>query len=306
MTSLPENEEESTPILLPATDPPFTGPRRFNFSINEPFVCSSALYSPAPFLLVEVHSHALYHRKRKAIRGTWGRISRDYFREKQVRLVFILGNVDGTKHKLTVLRESRSYRDVISADVVDTYRNLTLKSLAGLYWAQQFCQGAKYLLKTDDDVYFNVSSLMRWLEMPNSPATEGITGSANMKSYVDREGKWKVDERLYPSKTYPRYCSGCAYLLTLSMAARLFNASHRVPLLPIEDVYITGLLANAVGTACVDNAAFPNYFTGPFVDDICEYYRDVLFAVHNVYYSQMYAIYNRILPAECYIIMPSK
>ncbi|KAI0210724.1 Beta-1,3-galactosyltransferase 1, partial [Lamellibrachia satsuma] len=297
-----ERDTHPVPTITTVTRTPAfeTGPLRFNFPINEPLLCAADENSNplTPFLLIVVHSQQWNTPSRDSIRETWGRISRDYFREKQVRLLFIVGNVDRTEHKWTVLRESRSYRDVISADFVDTYRNLTLKSLAGIYWAQQFCPVAKYILKTDDDMYFNVSNLLRWLEKTNSNITRGIVGRVNQGAQVLRSGQWKVDERLYPSKTYPRYCDGCAYLLTSSMAARLFNASHRVPLLPIEDVYITGLLANAVGANCWNHDSFPHWLTDPAEENICDLVAGRSFGVHRVDFKLMYSIYRRSLAGK--------
>ena len=271
-----------------------TAPLLFEFPINEPRLCAEDEYSnpSTPFLLIEVHSHASNKPSRDAIRDTWGRISREFFREKLVRVVFILGSVVATDHEMDVRRESKLYRDLISADFVDSYRNLTLKSLAGLYWAGRFCPGARYLLKTDDDVYFNVSKLLEWLD--TADVETGIVGRANVEGKVYRMGLWKVDETLYSAPMYPRYCLGSAYLLTSTMAGRLFNASRRVPLIPIEDVYVTGLLAKSIGTRCTNNMDFPQWGTGPTNKNLCSMFGDSrAFAVHRVDYTGMYVIQRR-------------
>ena len=271
-----------------------TAPLRFEFPINESKLCAEDEYSnpSTPFLLIEIHSHASNKPSRDAIRDTWGRISREFFREKQARIVFILGNVVATDYEANVRRESKLYRDLVSADFVDTYRNLTLKSLAGLHWAGRFCPGARYLLKTDDDVYFNVSKLLKWLD--TAVDQTGIVGRANVESKVSRKGLWKVDETIYSAPVYPSYCSGAAYLLTSTMAARLFNASRRVPLLPIEDVYVTGLLAKSIGVRCTNNVNFPRWGTGPTNKNLCAMLAESFsFAVHRVDYAGMYAIQLR-------------
>ena len=281
----------TTSRVLPAFD---TGPRRFDFPINEPRLCAADEYSnqSAPFLLIVVQSHAANKLERDAIRDTWGTISRDFFRKTPVRIVFILGAVNTTVLRNKIKKESGAYRDLISADFVDTYRNLSLKSLAGFYWARRFCPRAKYLLKTDDDMYHNVTTLMRWLETEKPTITAGIVGRLHINSTVYRYGPWKVDESLYPSRTYPAYCAGCAYLLSLSMAGRLLEASRRVRLLPIEDVYITGLLARAVGTQCKGNLRFSEWNTGPTIDNTCAMASGDIFSVHRVDHWQMYAIYQ--------------
>ena len=41
----------------------------------------------------------------------------------------------------------------------DSYHNLTLKTVMGLKWMSIFCPHAKFILKTDDDIYVNVPLL---------------------------------------------------------------------------------------------------------------------------------------------------
>ena len=41
-------------------------------------------------------------------------------------------------------------------DFLDTYQNLTLKTLAGVKWAGQFCGQAEFVMKTDDDMYVDL------------------------------------------------------------------------------------------------------------------------------------------------------
>ena len=42
---------------------------------------------------------------------------------------------------------------------IDTYANLTLKSLLLLRWFTQRCEDSQYVMKTDDDVYINLVKL---------------------------------------------------------------------------------------------------------------------------------------------------
>ena len=41
----------------------------------------------------------------------------------------------------------------------DTYRNLTLKTVMGLKWSAIFCPQAKFVMKTDDDIFVNLPFL---------------------------------------------------------------------------------------------------------------------------------------------------
>ena len=48
--------------------------------------------------------------------------------------------------------EWRRHGDILQERFPDTYTNLTVKSLMMLKWHQTSCQGARYLLKADDDM----------------------------------------------------------------------------------------------------------------------------------------------------------
>lgn len=49
-------------------------------------------------------------------------------------------------------------------DFVDTYHNLTYKGVAALRWIDAYCSQATFVLKTDDDIFVNMFSLMRFLK----------------------------------------------------------------------------------------------------------------------------------------------
>lgn len=60
-------------------------------------------------------------------------------------------------------REHGRYGDLIECRSRDTYTNLTLKSISALEWTRQYCPGARYLLKTDDDMFIDVRRLLRFI-----------------------------------------------------------------------------------------------------------------------------------------------
>ncbi len=132
------------------------------------FVCmSSLLLSPFSFrfpylrnpthtclpddevdLLVLVASAVGHTDRRAAIRATWGR--KDEAAARRARVVFMLGRGEA---------EDGDEEDVLQEDFVDSYHNLTIKTMMGLKWAAVFCPQAKFLLKTDDDIFVNLPLL---------------------------------------------------------------------------------------------------------------------------------------------------
>lgn len=72
-------------------------------------------------------------------------------------------------------REYGRYGDLIQCQSRDTYTNLTLKSIAALEWTRQYCPWARYLLKTDDDMFIDVRRLLRFI---NKVETETVKDSS--------------------------------------------------------------------------------------------------------------------------------
>lgn len=45
---------------------------------------------------------------------------------------------------------------------------------------------------------------------------------------------------LYSNKVYPNYVAGYGYLMSLNVALRLYEEAFNVPIIHMEDVFITG------------------------------------------------------------------
>ena len=59
---------------------------------------------------------------------------------------------------LKVEEEARIHRDLIVSDNPEGYSHLPLKTLSLMNYFLQNCQGARYLLKVDDDVFVRQDS----------------------------------------------------------------------------------------------------------------------------------------------------
>ncbi|NXH50422.1 B3GT5 galactosyltransferase, partial [Dicaeum eximium] len=55
--------------------------------------------------------------------------------------------------------EDELHGDLLQQDFLDTYNNLTLKTLMGLEWVSRFCPNASYVMKADSDVFLNLEYL---------------------------------------------------------------------------------------------------------------------------------------------------
>jgi hypothetical protein len=64
----------------------------------------------------------------------------------------------------------------------------------------------------------------------------------------DPHNKWYCPDYMFSRKVYPNYLSGTAYLMSRSAALTLFEAAAQVPIFHLEDIYVTGILAEQVLT----------------------------------------------------------
>jgi hypothetical protein len=276
---------------------PYYRDYNITYLLNPPHMCTTNTDDEGPtsnnplYLIVVVHSHTSHIAQRDAIRDTWGKARRDFDAPLQVRIVFILGQSESDLALTGPKKESKLYRDIVLGTFMDSYRNLTLKSLFGLQWVLEYCEDAKYILKTDDDSYFNLTSLLHLLPMVKDSK---FIGSLNTKAPVQRHGLWQVNQAQFPQKTYPPYCSGCAYVVSQDILPQLLSTARSIPMLPIEDVYVTGLLAKALRIQCQNNINFPYWYMGPSPKHICMLLNGRIFGLHNVQYERMYTIFHKV------------
>ncbi|ELR59501.1 Beta-1,3-galactosyltransferase 4, partial [Bos mutus] len=249
---------------------------------------------PPPFLLILVCTAPDNLNQRNAIRASWGRLRE--VRGLRVQTVFLLGEPGWGSRGSDLVWESAAHGDIMQAAFQDSYRNLTLKTLSGLSWADRHCPTARYILKTDDDVFVNVPELVselvrrggRWEQWetgvgPPRKAKAGDEkwdGSPTLGSqpvpllYLGRVhwrvqpsrspgGKHQVSEEQWPPSwgPFPPYASGTGYVLSASAVQLILKVASRAPLLPLEDVFV-GLSARRGGLApthCVKLAGATHY-----------------------------------------------
>lgn len=215
----------------------------FPFLVDGLSICENHV----PFLLVLVPSLAQHTNIRQTIRETWGRYASQKtlppsYSSYVVKIAFLFGKWENNDTKELLLNEKRIFRDIVVGDFNDTYQNLTRKILMGLKWMSTFCGEADYILKVDEDIFVNIPRLVDVLTQNPANMTGSIYGHLYRGGPVARKGKWTVSENEYPMSQYPPYMSGNSYVISGAVAPRLLFTSQRLPYLPIEDAFITGIL----------------------------------------------------------------
>ena len=178
------------------------------------------------FLVVYVHSSTTHHQRRALIRQTWGNVSQY---DEPIRVIFITGiapdNSYTTENAAAIFQEEiRTYGDIIQSNFLDTYRNLTIKAIAGLKWITEHCSSAKYVLKADDDAFVNMHLVLRHIKIKTDRRNILLCNLYSIN--VNREGKWKTTYKECSINQFPIFCQGLAFVMMQDVAKLLFNVSQ--------------------------------------------------------------------------------
>ena len=144
--------------------------------------------------------------------------------------------------------ENFIYDDIIRANFVDSYINLTLKTISMLEWVKNKCPKALFILKVDEDVFINIPNLLKFIESKQSEKRT-IFGrlAVNWLPFRNKASKYYLSYEKYKLEVFPNFTTGPAYLMTSDCVADLFDKALNLPFIPkLEDVYITGLVAQEV------------------------------------------------------------
>ncbi|NXK61581.1 B3GT2 galactosyltransferase, partial [Sylvietta virens] len=215
----------------------------FTFIINEEEKCKDK----TPFLVLLISTRAAELQHRNAIRRSWGKEA--VVPGVAVVRLFMLGIEATGASEDVLLQESQQYRDIIQQDFLDTYNNLTLKTLMGMRWVASYCSGTRFAMKTDSDVFVNTVYLIEKLLRPLPPPTLNyFTGHLMTDSSPIRNktSKWYISEEEFPGNRFPPFCSGTGYIFSGDLAAKIVRASLMIKYIHLEDVYV-GLCLKAMG-----------------------------------------------------------
>ncbi|XP_041452234.1 beta-1,3-galactosyltransferase 5-like [Drosophila obscura] len=190
-------------------------------------------------LLILITSAQSHFMARMSIRQTW----MHYASRRDVGMAFVLGRTTNATLNESINQENYIYGDMIRGNFIDSYFNLTLKTISMLEWTDTHCPWVKYILKTDDDMFINVPRLLDFID--GKKDTRTIYGRLAKKWKPIRSNKSKsfVSHQQYRGAVYPPFTTGPAYLLTGDIVHELYMHSLRTFYFHLEDVFITGFVA---------------------------------------------------------------
>jgi hypothetical protein len=223
-------------------------PHNFNYILNPKHqVCRTDNHEKV-FILAMVPIEPSLLKKRNEIRNTWA--NSHFFPE--IKIVFLLGLSSSSYENNKLRGEFEMFADLVQEDFIDSYNNLTLKTIMGFKWASEYCPNAQFLLKVDDDVVVNPIKLVKYLKSKLN-VQNTLLGSCYTNAPVLRknETKFYLTKEEYEPNIFVPYCDGRAYLLSGDLAIKMFNMSFYTHFFRFEDVYV-GMLARSLATSFID------------------------------------------------------
>ncbi|KAG5884967.1 hypothetical protein JTB14_000360 [Gonioctena quinquepunctata] len=236
-----------------------------------PLIVPENLCAKNVFLLIMVCSAPANSESRNAIRETWG--SQENLLGHSVYLNFFIGGTSDSSLQRDLLEESSQYGDIIQENFIDSYYNLTLKTIHMLKVTVRHCSNTNFLLKIDDDMYVNVPKMMSLL-LGKGNSKNLLLGRKACRTTPIRSpwSKWYTPKYIYDKEVLPDFLSGTGYLMSLEVAQKLHVVSKLIPLIHLEDLYTTGICAEKAGITPEHNGDFTY---GILPDEPCIFYNTI-------------------------------
>ncbi|XP_017069418.1 beta-1,3-galactosyltransferase 1 [Drosophila eugracilis] len=207
-----------------------------------------------------------------------------------IRIVFIVGRKDLSSllENEAVAKEAEKYNDIIQENFMDTYNNLTIKTVMAMKHISQSCLNTTaYYFKCDDDTFVNVPNVLHFLLGGTIPVnkitanyhyantykvtlpikrltarTEVMYGRqyCNVPPLTNKLNKWYMPSYLFRGGVYPNYLCGSGYLLSIDVVPRLYKAALGTKMFHLEDLFVTGLCAEKAGIKRTNHPLFMSLF----------------------------------------------
>uniref|UniRef100_A0A0K2TXX4 Hexosyltransferase n=1 Tax=Lepeophtheirus salmonis TaxID=72036 RepID=A0A0K2TXX4_LEPSM len=245
-------------------------------------------------ILIICHSAVENFMERTTIRETWG----SAMDSLPIMLIFILGKTKNPLIQRKIHNEALLNNDLLQENFIDTYDNLSLKSVFMLKYLKFLNDSQidiKFILKIDDDCYLNPNSLFKFSFIaekhpftifgkslgPNSPVHRLINSNETS------DNKWTVPKYVYSNDFFPNAISGSGYFFDIEAGLCLYRRSLDTSLINLEDIYITGILRERCDINLINISRF--HFMGK---KICSIKRSDILIHHVKNPQKMYIIHE--------------
>lgn len=223
--------------------------------LHQPLECNFLDENVKTKLTILVKSSTDHFDRRNVIRLTYGENNSE-LENFNLQTFFELGLPTNASTQVLIDDESNENWDILQGDFIDSYRNLTRKTIMGFEWATNNCLNTDFFLLVDDDVLVYPRNLLSTL---NSYTKDDLLfmGDLDKNSTVIRDRKHShfVSYEEYKKKKFPPVAFGGAILFSYRAFHDIFDVMPFIKFIWLEDVFIA-LAANATHINAIDNPKF--------------------------------------------------
>lgn len=237
-------------------------------------------------LLIAITSAPSHESARLAVRETWGHFAI----RKDIVIAFMLGSTSNQTVNDRIEQEQVIYGDIIRGKFIDTYDNLTLKTISMLEWVDNYCPEVQFVLKTDDDMFINVSRLLAFMAK-HSPEERAIFGrlARKWKPIRNKKSKYYISPQQYKPPVFPDFTTGPAYLFPGQIVKELYLASLNYTYFKLEDVFVTGIVANGLK---IKRVHVPEFINKRIKFTPCNIQKEI--SIHMVKGDEQYDLWKKL------------
>jgi hypothetical protein len=214
----------------------------------------------------------------------------------KTKILFILGSSQSYSVNNDVTEEDKKYNDLIQWEFIDNYYNCTLKAIGILRWTLFYCKNVKFIMKTDDDMLVNPLMLNQFIaNITNSKKTIYGILSKGYKPHRSKAHKWFISYESYSSSKYPDFMNGPYIISSDSIYPIYVEILNSLPALALEDVYITGIIAEKLNVTKIHTKYFVKLKWIGLVPKNLNYtlFKSNILFSHDFGYSVLISIWNR-------------
>lgn len=242
-------------------------------------------------VLVLITTAPDHEKHRTAVRQTWGHFSI----RKDVVMAFMIGRTNNPTIQANIDRENELYGDVVQANFIDHYSNLTLKTVSMFEWAKTYCSESHFILKTDDDMFINMPLLLTFIDSKiNDRRVMYGRLAKGWKPVRNKKSKYYIDTSTYSKTRYPDFLTGPAYLFTNDVVDDIYQKALGTTFFVLEDVLVTGIVGESLRIKRVGDSRFRNEKIK--LTDTCSLMKTI--SIHMVKYEEQFDIYKRTLDGK--------
>ncbi|CAJ0603911.1 unnamed protein product [Cylicocyclus nassatus] len=197
------------------------------------------------------HDHLMVYQTRTDDfegRAFFRKVFSNYSSQHNFTIIFPLGLSSNLTVNEALFEEHTRFGDLLQADFLDTYRNLTFKTYAYSRFISRNCTNVLAVIKVDDDIVFNIEWMFSYLSGINRTTNTLHCRTVEKPfSIRDKTSKWYISEKDYPFQYFPKYCLSPLIAGTPATFKALHDATTKIPHVWLDDVFSTGLVAKEAG-----------------------------------------------------------